>query len=97
MNIDSWLLAIGFFGQALFASRFLVQWIASERVGRSVIPVAFWYLSLGGSAVLFSYALMRRDPVFMVGQATGSIVYLRNLALIRREASAGRDGTGTAG
>ena len=82
---EIWILVLGFAGQALFASRFLVQWITSERQGRSVIPVAFWYLSLGGAAVLFSYAFLRRDPVFMVGQASGSFVYLRNLALLRRE------------
>jgi lipid-A-disaccharide synthase-like uncharacterized protein len=84
-NAETWILALGFSGQALFGSRFLVQWIASERQGKSVIPLAFWYLSLGGAAILFSYALIRRDPVFMLGQATGSIVYLRNLALIRKE------------
>jgi len=85
-NAETWILVLGFSGQALFGSRFLVQWIASERQGKSVIPLAFWYLSLGGAVILFSYALIRRDPVFMLGQATGSIVYLRNLALIRREA-----------
>jgi lipid-A-disaccharide synthase-like uncharacterized protein len=88
-NAETWILVLGFSGQALFGSRFLVQWIASERQGRSVIPLAFWYLSLGGAVILFSYALIRRDPVFMLGQATGSIVYLRNLALIRREARGG--------
>ena len=88
-NAETWILALGFSGQALFGSRFLVQWIASERRGKSVIPIAFWYLSLGGAAILFSYALIRRDPVFMLGQATGSIVYLRNLALIRKEVRSG--------
>lgn len=84
-DIELWVLALGLFGQALFASRFLVQWVVSEMRGESVIPLAFWYLSLGGSAVLFSYAWIRRDPVFMLGQATGSFVYLRNLALIRKK------------
>jgi lipid-A-disaccharide synthase-like uncharacterized protein len=84
-NIESWILVLGFSGQALFASRFLVQWLHSEREGRSVIPVSFWYLSLGGSAVLLTYAILRHDPVFILGQTTGSLIYLRNLALIRRE------------
>lgn len=87
-DIQTGLLVLGFAGQALFASRFLVQWIVSERRGESVIPVAFWYLSIGGSVLLFTYAVLRRDPVFMLGQATGSIVYVRNLVLIRRKAQA---------
>lgn len=89
---DMWILVLGFAGQALFASRFLVQWIASEREGRSYVPVAFWYLSLGGAAVLFTYACFRRDPVFIVGQASGAFVYLRNLALIRRAYGTGEAG-----
>jgi lipid-A-disaccharide synthase-like uncharacterized protein len=82
--------AIGFLGQALFTSRFLVQWIASERRGESIIPLAFWWLSLGGGLTLLSYAIWRQDPVFIVGQATGLVVYTRNLVLIgrkRREAT----------
>jgi lipid-A-disaccharide synthase-like uncharacterized protein len=86
MSADRWILVLGFAGQGLFAGRFLVQWIASERRKESVIPLAFWYLSLGGAAVLFAYAFLRRDPVFMLGQATGTVVYLRNLALLRRTA-----------
>ncbi len=78
-----WLL-VGFVGQALFASRFLVQWVASERSKRSVVPTAFWWLSLAGGLLLLSYALHRRDPVFVIGQAFGLTVYARNLALIRR-------------
>lgn len=78
-------LAVGFLGQALFASRFLVQWLHSERVKRSVIPVAFWYFSLCGGAVLLSYALYRQDPVFIVGQCTGLLIYTRNLYFIMRE------------
>jgi len=81
-------LAIGFLGQALFAARFLVQWIASERRRESVVPVAFWYLSLGGAAILLAYAIWRRDPVFVLGQAFGFVVYTRNLALIGRRAKA---------
>ena len=87
-EIETWLLVLGLVGQGVFASRFLVQWIVSERKGESVIPIAFWYLSLGGAALLFTYAFLRRDPVFMIGQATGSIVYVRNLVLIRRKAAA---------
>ncbi len=78
-------LAIGFAGQLLFTSRFLVQWIASERSGRSVVPLAFWWFSLGGGATLLAYALWRRDPVFAIGQATGLAIYARNLALIGRQ------------
>ena len=77
-------LAIGLFGQACFFGRFLIQWIVSERRGRSVVPVSFWYWSLGGGVILLAYALHRRDPVFILGQATGLFVYLRNLYLIFR-------------
>jgi len=81
-------LAIGFLGQALFAARFLVQWIASERKRESVVPISFWYLSLGGAAILLAYAIWRRDPVFVLGQAFGFVVYTRNLVLIGRRAKA---------
>jgi len=81
---DFWL-AIGFLGQALFGSRFLVQWIASERSKKSVVPMLFWYFSLAGGFVLLSYAIYRGDPVFIVGQAMGFIIYLRNIYLIFRE------------
>ena len=86
------LLVLGFAGQALFASRFIVQWIASERRGESVIPVAFWYLSLGGALLLFTYATLRRDLVFMVGQSTGAFVYVRNLVLLRRTSHESKEG-----
>ena len=85
-----WLL-IGFSGQLLFTSRFLVQWIASERAKRSIVPLAFWWFSLAGGVTLLSYALWRHDPVFILGQAMGLVVYARNLALIHaknREAAA---------
>ena len=72
---------IGFLGQLTFGSRFFVQWIASERARRVIIPNLFWYLSLLGGIALFAYALHRRDPVFAVGQGLGLIVYVRNLAL----------------
>ncbi|MBV8611733.1 MAG: lipid-A-disaccharide synthase N-terminal domain-containing protein [Singulisphaera sp.] len=76
-----WLM-IGFLGQALFTARFLVQWIASERKRDSVMPVAFWWLSLLGGLTLLSYASYRQDPVIMVGQAMGLVVYARNLMLL---------------
>src|SRR5579863_2918330 len=77
-----WWLALGFLAQALFTARFLVQWIASERAGKSVIPVAFWFFSIGGGALLLVYALYRRDPVFIAGQAFGVLVYIRNVYFI---------------
>jgi lipid-A-disaccharide synthase-like uncharacterized protein len=76
---------IGFMGQALFTARFLVQWIASERAKKSLIPVAFWFFSFGGGVVLLAYAIHRGDPVFIAGQAGGLVIYLRNLWLIRKE------------
>lgn len=83
MQATLWV-AIGLAGQALFTSRFLVQWIASERQGRSVIPHAFWWLSLAGGLTLLAYALWRQDPVFILGQSVGLVVYSRNLMLLRR-------------
>jgi lipid-A-disaccharide synthase-like uncharacterized protein len=80
-------LALGFVGQAIFSGRFLVQWIASEREKRSVVPGTFWWLSLAGGVTLLAYAVHRRDPVFIVGQAAGLVVYGRNLVLLRREGS----------
>jgi lipid-A-disaccharide synthase-like uncharacterized protein len=74
---------IGFCGQALFSARFIVQWLASERVKRSIVPIAFWYFSLGGGLTLLAYAIHRKDPVIIVGQCVGVFVYLRNLYLIK--------------
>ena len=91
MTETSLWIGIGFTGQLLFTSRFLVQWIASERRRESVVPVAFWWFSLAGGVTLLSYALWRHDPVFILGQAMGLVVYARNLALIHaknREAAA---------
>ena len=85
MKIDTAWLIIGFVGQAAFGLRFLVQWLHSERHGRSLIPIAFWYFSLVGGVILFSYALHRRDPVFILGQCTGVFIYSRNLQLVYRE------------
>lgn len=81
-------LVVGFAGQALFSMRFLVQWLSSERAGESKVPLAFWYLSLGGGATLLTYAVYREDPVFILGQLTGLFVYTRNLQLIHRKRSA---------
>jgi lipid-A-disaccharide synthase-like uncharacterized protein len=77
-------LAVGLTGQLLFMARFTVQWIASERHKRSVIPIAFWYLSLFGSLTLLSYAVHKRDPVFILGLSLNSLIYVRNLWLIYR-------------
>jgi lipid-A-disaccharide synthase-like uncharacterized protein len=77
-------LGIGFLGQALFSARFVIQWLASERMRRSVVPHAFWWFSLAGGVTLLAYALWRGDPVFVLGQGLGLFVYLRNLMLIRR-------------
>jgi lipid-A-disaccharide synthase-like uncharacterized protein len=79
------ILAVGFAGQAMFFMRFFVQWLYSEKHKRSLIPTAFWYFSLGGSSLLLAYAIIKKDPVFIVGQSTGFIIYIRNLILIRRE------------
>ena len=80
----SWLI-LGFIGQALFSMRFLIQWVHSEKQKRSIIPTAFWYFSLAGGLTLFSYALLRQDPVFILGQGLGLFIYIRNLMLIRKE------------
>lgn len=81
----SWWVLVGYAGQALFTMRFVVQWIASERAGRSVIPLAFWFFSIGGGLLLFGYALYVADPVFILGQGFGTFVYLRNLYFVLRE------------
>jgi lipid-A-disaccharide synthase-like uncharacterized protein len=85
MQYNEFWLAVGFAAQALFGSRFFVQWLYSEKHRRSVIPLAFWYFSIGGGALLLIYAIHKRDPVFIVGQAAGLFVYARNLHLIMRE------------
>jgi lipid-A-disaccharide synthase-like uncharacterized protein len=84
VRLDWWVL-LGFIAQGFFTARFVVQWIASERAGKSVIPLAFWLFSIGGGLLLLAYALYRRDPVFIAGQAFGVFVYLRNLYFVLRE------------
>jgi len=84
LNVDKetlWL-AVGFLGQALFSARFLVQWIKSEKEKKSVFPIAFWYFSIGGGITLLAYAVYRQDPVFILGQASGLLIYFRNLYFV---------------
>src|SRR5438093_1103886 len=71
-------------GQAFFSTRFLVQWIASERAKKSIVPRHFWFFSVGGGMTLLAYAIHRLDPVFIIGQAAGLCVYARNLYFIYR-------------
>lgn len=84
MGRETLWLVVGFAGQLAFTGRFALQWLYSEYKKRSIIPVGFWYLSIVGSALLLAYAIYRQDPVFILGQSFGFIVYLRNLQLIAR-------------
>jgi lipid-A-disaccharide synthase-like uncharacterized protein len=83
-KFDVWLL-LGIVGQALFAMRFIIQWLASEKEGRSVIPITFWFFSIGGGLITLVYGLYKREPVIILGQALSLFIYARNLALIGRE------------
>ena len=83
MNL--WLMALGLVAQALFFMRFFVQWVASERRRESVMPVTFWYFSVAGALLLLVYSILRQDPVFILGQVGGLIVYSRNLYFIHRQ------------
>ena len=85
-HVRLWM-TVGFLGQFFFFSRFLVQWIASEKKKRSVVPNSFWYFSILGGFILLLYAVHRRDPVFITGQFLGLFVYFRNLWLIHRSAA----------
>jgi lipid-A-disaccharide synthase-like uncharacterized protein len=78
-------IVLGFVAQFMFMMRFVIQWVASERVGRSIVPVAFWFFSVAGGALLLVYAIQRQDPVFIAGQGLGLIIYFRNIWLIFRE------------
>lgn len=79
----TWLI-LGLLGQALFSARFMVQWIVSERQKKSMVPEAFWWLSIAGSLTLLAYAIYRKDPVFILGQSFGTLVYSRNLYFLRK-------------
>jgi lipid-A-disaccharide synthase-like uncharacterized protein len=82
-KLDFWLI-FGIAAQLLFTARFLVQWIVSERLGKSVVPLAFWVLSMGGGVMLLIYGLVRREPIIIMGQALAVFIYIRNLMLIFR-------------
>jgi lipid-A-disaccharide synthase-like uncharacterized protein len=84
MTVEQTWLVVGLVGQAFFSARFLVQWIASERAKRSVVPELFWYFSLGGGVTLLAFAMHRLDPVFILGQLAGLLVYSRNLYFLAR-------------
>lgn len=96
MTWDAWVV-LGLVAQGVFFTRFLVQWLASERARQSVIPVAFWYLSLVGSVLLLVYSIHVRDPVFILGQSTGSVIYIRNIILIKRRRRSKHDTGDAAG
>lgn len=93
-------LALGFAAQAMFMMRFVIQWLASERIKRSIVPETFWYFSLAGGLMLLAYSIWRADPVYIVGQSLGTVIYARNIYFIwshkRREAAEG-DGGAPAG
>jgi lipid-A-disaccharide synthase-like uncharacterized protein len=82
-NAKSPIVIVGFIGQTVFFMRFLVQWLASEKEQKSVIPIAFWYFSIGGAFLLLLYGILDHDPVILIGQSVGLLVYLRNLHFIR--------------
>lgn len=83
IHIDYWVI-FGFFAQFVFFLRFIVQWLASEKAKRSVIPLSFWYLSIVGSILILMYAIQRQDPVFIVAQALALIIYIRNIILRKK-------------
>jgi lipid-A-disaccharide synthase-like uncharacterized protein len=92
MTTEQVWVGVGLLGQALFSARFIVQWLASERRRQSVVPRQFWYFSIGGGLVLLIYSIYRQDVVFILGQAAGLFIYLRNLYFIRRGSGAPADG-----
>lgn len=91
-KFDFWL-AFGLAAQLLFTARFIVQWFASEKAGKSVVPMAFWFLSMGGGMMLLIYGIVRREPIIILGQALAVVIYLRNIMLIIKDRRAGGDGS----
>ena len=89
-KFDFWL-AFGLAAQLLFGARFLVQWISSERAGKSVVPMAFWFLSVGGGLMTLIYGIVKREPVIILGQALPTVIYVRNIMLILRHRASGSD------
>jgi len=83
-TIKTWLLVLGITGQVVFTFRFILQWIYSEKIKESVLPLSFWWVSLAGSAMILTYAVIRKDPVLFVGQLFGFVVYARNIMLINK-------------
>ena len=81
---DFWIV-IGFIGQFMFTMRFVVQWMASEKARKCIVPVSFWFFSLAGGAILFAYAIHKQDPVFITGQGMGLLIYIRNLYFVLNE------------
>ena len=89
-KFDIWL-AFGLVAQLMFAARFLVQWIASERAGKSVVPMAFWFFSIGGGLMTFIYGIVKREPVIIIGQLLSNVIYVRNLMLIFKHHAKGSE------
>ncbi len=83
-SFDTWVM-VGLFGQFMFTMRFIVQWVASEKARKSVIPISFWFFSLAGGSIVFAYAIHKADPVFIIGQGMGLLIYLRNIHFIIAE------------
>jgi lipid-A-disaccharide synthase-like uncharacterized protein len=81
---DPWII-IGFVGQTFFYARFIIQWIASERAKKVVIPISFWYASIIGSVITLAYAIYRADPIFILGFSLNIIIYVRNLMLLKKD------------
>jgi lipid-A-disaccharide synthase-like uncharacterized protein len=89
-KFDFWL-AFGLIAQLFFTARFLVQWIASERAGKSVVPMAFWFCSMGGGLMTLVYGLVKREPVIILGQALATVIYIRNIMLIWKNRGSGSE------
>ena len=89
MSVDALWVGAGLAGQAIFGARFLVQWLYSEAHGKSVIPGIFWYLSVAGGVILLSYAIHRREPVFIIGESITLMIFLRNLQMLHKRSDAG--------